>query len=1667
MTTNLSKYKKQAKAIGLNGAKSTGKRAFKPFFDYGKNGLNGLGALSPETDALMLKYKDNLACIVDEIEREQNLKGTWTFDDTDLIYNRGITTAQKQAWVYYKRSFLKIPMTGGWSKYYLKGSQTEPFGTTDELNQLVLNGALFFSDNLYKPLAVFTWGNMYDRIAKLAQDKDYIISQFGNDVYLNHLTLLNESKPKQIRIDDADENKRAIILAISPLAKTFLIKEVNAEYMTDVNQAQQKDYKGQKFNKKKAINITFNEESEYALRYVFVKWLYTLDIRLNFSAGIGPYEVDNFYVHGYPMTQSYKEQTSLSEFEVRQLSQADGEKLFAQFINEVITPEDIQRLNDAFNSKYNAWADLKYSAIPIGMDISKQFNGFGLGIRPEKREAIAYMEAVGSGILAYDVGVGKTLSALLELANALHQGKCKRPLVVVPNPTYKNWLKEALGGVDKETGEVFTGVLSGLGYKANDWYNLGTDITEKLDKQGIFDVQVPTGTITFITYEGLKKIGFSKTETDKLIPQFIDILEQRNIDPELEMKSGSIPSLKGFSKQEIEEAAQFGGLAGTERNKAKDEKSITELIGKALENTICDIDTLGFDYIIIDEAHRCKKIFTSIKADEDGKSDYTLNSGEPSSTGLKAFCLCNYIQRTHGRNVMLLTATPFTNSPLEVYSMLSLVGYDLLVQNGYYNINDFFKQFANKTTEYVVTAGGEVKIKQIIKGFNNRLILQKLIFTKVNYKTGEDVGVNRPTKINLPILTNKANVLDVTGFNGLGKIQQITEFKVGQIFKKVGRLDSPETIKKINKVAKEGEYDWYLDLDSGIEIKIDEDTINEFYQAVSNRKQTIEPNIERSKAKVSESLPMNKQVLTYLEQTPLQAELQDIVYKMANAKVNGKPDMKAILQALSASLDNALSPYLFSYPPIPPPADYKEFVNNSPKVKYVLECVRTVKKYHEDRKENVSGQVLYLNRGKKFFQMIKEYLIKDIGYNNKVQFEGRAISEVMIMEGATAQADREFIKDAFNAGVCKIIIGSSTIREGINLQKYGTVLYDMYPDWNPTDVRQLEGRIWRQGNTFGFVRVVMPLVENSMDVFVFQKLEEKTSRINDLFYKEGTANVLDLDSIDPNQIKYALIKDINQLVKIDFSVERSKANTAVLLLGEDAEAIKQLQHLLELLNDKRQDAINYLERAVIAFSEQINRWSNKRDLEDYEKDGIKKAQVLVNDIQNYLATTKDDEQLIRFALRLENFLGKYGYMNDVQYAAYRCKNFTNAYREIKKAERTILKPKGYSLDNNFTEIFKAVSAEYAKKLNDFNAIYGVSDNAEDWKETPRYAILYNEIVAKKEALNVNGKPPLERVKEFASLNYLLQYKAKKTSNIQCGVATVSNTCPPTDSTGNVRIDNEGLKLLTKCIENEPETKSQNIDAKGNYNPTRLALHQSIIEEIKGQKPCKVENKPIAILTGGAPGSGKSTFLKKFASWVTNGQKVYNIDADEVRAKLPEYKGWNAFNTHKETRDIVNTLLNEIGNPCEHDIVYDGTMNKVDNYLPLIAKLKKMGYKVFIIYMQVDYMTSVERAMNRYKNGFAKTGKGRYVPIEVIDEVFSKGLDAYEQLIKQVDGFIRVDGNTQQIIERGGMELPKDRNYDFKQEISETEITPKGKVKSKLTLYKYKAKAIIIKLKLKN
>jgi predicted ABC-type ATPase len=250
-----------------------------------------------------------------------------------------------------------------------------------------------------------------------------------------------------------------------------------------------------------------------------------------------------------------------------------------------------------------------------------------------------------------------------------------------------------------------------------------------------------------------------------------------------------------------------------------------------------------------------------------------------------------------------------------------------------------------------------------------------------------------------------------------------------------------------------------------------------------------------------------------------------------------------------------------------------------------------------------------------------------------------------------------------------------------------------------------------------------------------------------------------------------------------------------------------------------------------------------------------------------------------------------------------------------------------------------------------------------------------------------------------------------------------------DSKGERKIDRKSIAELTDYVMALPQTKSIYFNEEaGEYVPSRRKLHADIINTFKKEVVCITEGQPIAIFMGGSPASGKSSFLRKYSPYLLK-EEILKVDADEIRAMLPEYEGYNAAQTHLETKDIVNTLLSDrnIGIPCDFDLIYDGTMNSVKSYIPLMDILRKRGYKIFIVYMDnVPKDVIIKRALERYQKS------GRFVPLEVIEDFFEKGKTAFNELKKDVDGYMVIDGSNQdyKIIEQGGIKLPQNREYSM-------------------------------------
>lgn len=1143
-----------------------------------------------------------------------------SFNETDSSYNAGITTEEKQAWVYYqKKQGLKMK---GWDSY-------DPGELSNaKVRAFMEKQALFYHAEKFLPFPIYTYGNIYDRMLDLERDKAVITERYGVAAYLAHKKVLDNVKPKEISVRAPELKDRPKISAISKFATStllFTIRRLN-EALVD-------------------IDLPFEAETDgISLQRAFSAWMKKLDDS-NFQ-NTTAYDIQRYYLDArqYPrgMEDAEKEQ-------IEQFAPFEAELLFSRFLYEALTEEDKVKLDFTWNRQYNGQSSVQYQRIPVGFECSALFKTAPLSITPIQREGIAFMMAVGSGIIAYDVGVGKTMTAIITIANALYSGKCKRPLIVVPNPTYAKWIKELFGYTDNTTGKEVSGVLSGTGYTLNDWYNLGTQMQNNISLKKI----VPENSVTVLTYEGFMRLGFSQKLMDNLFEELSHIIYQT--DPE-----------KGESKRDI----------------AKLNQKLEELIGGSNKSTVVNVDELGFDFICVDEAHNYKNVFNYVPPDEDGNKRFKFDGGQ-SARAQKMFFITNYIQRTYGANVLLLTATPFTNNPMEIYSMLSMVGYDNMKKYGVTNLYDFMETFIQQSFEYVMTYQGDIAKKHVVKSFNNRLVLQRLIYNHINYKTGEEANVKRPCKINLPRTTK-------------------------------------------------------TDEQTGLPVK----------------------------------LPIHQQAVTYLKMTEEQLSYQAYINEYPNT-VSRQEKMKAIMRCLGWSLDNALSPFIYTKET---PKDYKDFVENSPKILYTITCIRSVKEWHLKRGESISGQVIYINRGKEYFKYIVEYLEKEIGFKSAVKYKTTTVSEVEVLTSEVSQSRREIIKDAFLDGIVKVIIGTATIREGIDLQRKGTVLYNCYPDWNPTDAKQLEGRIWRQGNEYGYIRVVMPLVQDSMDVFVFQKLEEKTQRINDIWYRSDRGNVLDLDSLDTEEVKFALYTNIGELAKIALEREQRELDNQLKIIRSQMETVDNTARYKAGLLKYRQECRLYppeWEKGLKEFiQEPVSMYRQRWGKSEKEIEEIKaKALELLKEVQAYQDSNPQlDKDLLALYRKIAPSIFANRYVLSAGHTPFeQLKVFVGA---IAKAEKTVFEAKGYSIDTDFEVVKNQLVLEQNR----------IEEKYAELKSPDNYSRITEDIIRKKEKLKVNGRDAEAAAEDFIRLNHLLAYRFNPSESDNCTIPQKGTEPPPIKDT---------------------------------------------------------------------------------------------------------------------------------------------------------------------------------------------------------------------------------------------------------------------------------------------
>ena len=895
-----------------------------------------------------------------------------SLEEADKLFNQGddltngITDKEKEVWYG--------------SSYDRDGDIVYANKNTEILTK---EGYLSIYKDKFIPSIIYYSGNIYDKLDQL--EIDYANKSIDDNTYKLQKGRLNDILPKKLSVDSENAKTRLVLLPGSDFARELVVT-------------------------KGLDGKTLEEDKQFSLTETFSDWV--RDLSQEEVGPISRYDIINIYLRGDSPRTGDPERNK----QLKQQAKESGDRLFGIFLKEGINSEIKDQINELWNRQLNSKVSMDYSRIPFKIQVSKTFKGKPLKPRDVQREALGFIQIKGSGILALDTGLGKTMTAILASEQMLENSRAKKPLFIVPKQVYKKWVSE------------ITQILPHR--KLNQLENLNEKITSNL--------KINDESISIMTYEGFLKLSFNG---------------------EAESNARSALAQVMYQGQEGRKGEKFM-------------EKVSSLTGKGLKYGELDIDIAGFDAVIYDEAHAMKKGFTDVKSSKDNKNSYSIRSGTPSIRALKGYMVSQYIaDKNNGKNVILLTATPFTNSPLEIYTMLALVGSKKLEQMNIKNLQQFFDTFVKTETALVPDAQLNFSRKAIVRAFNNLQPLQALIKDFIIYKTSAQTGIKLPNKeVSTPAL--RPTILQS---EQLDKIQAFT----------------------------------FAENDDILNMQIEGDG-----------------DIEEGSAGKGDAL--------------------------------SKDDTEAgkLLKAISMARLSALSPYLV--PSLLPAQDknpsYKQFVENSPKIKFVMDSIKSIRDYHIANSQEVSGQVIYLNTAVSRFSNLKEYLVKEVGYKD---------SEVGIITGNVASDKREVIKEDFLAGKIKIVIGSKTILEGVDLQNKSTTLYNLFLDWNPTDIKQLEGRIHRFGNEYSNVRVVTPVIEDSIDIFLLQKLAEKTARINDIWSAEG--NTFNLEQFNPDELKEGLVRDPNKLASLKIDLEKNKVYNEISIQDK---LLKSQQKVLLILKLK-------------------------------------------------------------------------------------------------------------------------------------------------------------------------------------------------------------------------------------------------------------------------------------------------------------------------------------------------------------------------------------------------------------------------------------------------------------------------------------------------------------------
>lgn len=383
---------------------------------------------------------------------------------------------------------------------------------------------------------------------------------------------------------------------------------------------------------------------------------------------------------------------------------------FTDWLNEQL-PEFKQRLADRYNHMFNCFVrpayDGSHQTFPF-LDLK----GLGIPSLYDSQKNAAWMLIQnGGGIIDHAVGTGKTLIMCISAFEMKRLGLVGKPMII------------GLKSNVHEIADTFKRAYP----NAKVLYPGKDDFTPEKRIRIFHDINNNNWDCIILTHDQFGKIPQSPEIQQQIYGQEIDSIEENLTIFEQEGNEVSGWVKRGLEKRKENLEAKLEKLEQTIKERTDD---------------VTDFRQMGIDHLFIDESHNFKNLmFNTRHARVSG-----LGNPEGSQKAMNLLFAIRTIQERTGKDLgaTFLSGTTISNSLTELYLLFKYLRPKEMERQGITCFDGWAAVFAKKTTDFEFSVTNKIVQKERFRYFIKVPELANFYAEITDYKTAEDVGVDKP-----------------------------------------------------------------------------------------------------------------------------------------------------------------------------------------------------------------------------------------------------------------------------------------------------------------------------------------------------------------------------------------------------------------------------------------------------------------------------------------------------------------------------------------------------------------------------------------------------------------------------------------------------------------------------------------------------------------------------------------------------------------------------------------------------------------------------------------------------------------------------------------------------------------------------------------------------------